>query len=130
MSKRGPKSERRAAKQKAQQAQTQTQQQQQPPQHETQTAEQPISAAVEEASQRQAATPLAEQPVSTGDGATTVGDRILPRILLFSGVPVSLGLLLLPGFYYLKVCIPRRLTVYDVPISYNAIGTDKAGFSR
>ena len=48
--------------------------------------------------------PLAEQPVrAPGDGAITVGDRILPRILLFSGIPVALGLLTLPGFYYLKV---------------------------
>ena len=102
MSKRGPKSERRSAKQTAKQAQAPPQQQQQQ-QQATQTAN-PIPRAVEEASQPQAATPLAEQPVSTDDGAMTVGDRILPRILLFSGVPVLLGLLLLPGFYYLKVC--------------------------
>lgn len=108
MSKRGPKSERRAAKEKVKQGQTSAPQQQQESQQQQQTTQLP--AAVEEASQPQAATPLAEQPVSTGDGATTVGDRILPRILLFSGVPVFLGLLLLPGFYYLKVSTVQART--------------------
>ena len=98
MSKRGPKSERRSAKQASKQAQPQPAQQQQA----EQTADQ-VPRAVEEAAQPQAPRPLAEQPVSTDDGANTVGDRILPRILLFSGLPVLLGLLLLPGFYYLKV---------------------------
>ncbi len=48
------------------------------------------------------------------DGAVTVGDRILPRILLFSGLPVALGLLLLPGFWYLKVramSVPGGMTM-------------------
>lgn len=67
-------------------------------------AQTPQCSAVEESAQPRAATPLVDQPVSNpDDGAITVGDRILPRILLFSGLPVFLGLLLLPGFWYLKV---------------------------
>lgn len=44
-----------------------------------------------------------EMQVRTADdGAVEVGDRILPRIFLFSGVPVVLGLASLPGFAYLN----------------------------
>lgn len=128
MSKRGPKSERRAAKEKVKQGQTSAPQQQQESQQQQQTSQLP--AAVEEASQPQAATPLAEQPVSTGDDATTVGDRILPRILLFSGVPVFLGLLLLPGFYYLKVVKGLEVPTFVVyAASFVFFGAGLAGIT-
>lgn len=39
-----------------------------------------------------------------------VTDRMLKRVILFSGTPVLLGLLLFPFFWYLKVC-----TLWDCP---------------
>lgn len=70
------------------------------------------------------------------DGAVEVGDRILPRILLFSGVPVVLGLASLPGAAYLNnVCtllsqhyshsfalnLMREGSIIDMSTSVNAI---------
>lgn len=43
-----------------------------------------------------------QQGAADDSASVTVGDRILPRILLFSGVPVLLGLASLPGFAYLN----------------------------
>jgi hypothetical protein len=38
-----------------------------------------------------------------------VVDRMLKRIFMFTGVPVGLGLALLPLFYYLKVSRPLQV---------------------
>ena len=44
--------------------------------------------------------------VQNDDGIvdTAVTDRMLRRVLTFSGIPVFVALLLYPGFWYLKVC--------------------------
>ena len=41
--------------------------------------------------------------VSSGEVPSYVANRMLMRIGLFSGVPVFIGICLLPVFYYLKV---------------------------
>lgn len=43
-----------------------------------------------------------------------VNDRILKRILLFSGGPVFLGFLLYPLFYYIKVGLQIDLPIWVV----------------
>lgn len=40
---------------------------------------------------------------STDTVPTTITDRMLKRILIFAGAPITVGLLLYPAFYYLKV---------------------------
>lgn len=43
-----------------------------------------------------------------------VTNRMLKRIVLFMGVPVMTGMLLLPGFYYLKVVQGLDIPTYVV----------------
>eukprot|EP00208_Stichococcus_sp_RCC1054_P000610 CAMPEP_0206144308 /NCGR_PEP_ID=MMETSP1473-20131121/23692_1 /ASSEMBLY_ACC=CAM_ASM_001109 /TAXON_ID=1461547 /ORGANISM="Stichococcus sp, Strain RCC1054" /LENGTH=209 /DNA_ID=CAMNT_0053540097 /DNA_START=63 /DNA_END=692 /DNA_ORIENTATION=+ len=83
---------------------------------------------------KQQGLPLSQQPQPRGpsdDAArVTVGDRILPRILLFSGVPLVLAMGSLPGFAYLN-----KVANIDVPpiavyvISGGLFGLALAGIS-
>lgn len=123
MAKRGPKSARRTkaadakSKSKASGATAENRQQTQQQQQQQQLTQQQL--------------PLASQQVrAAGDGAVEVGDRILPRMLLFGGLPVLVGMASLPGFAYLNKEMGVDLPVWAVYIvSGLFFGTGLAGIS-
>lgn len=55
-----------------------------------------------------------EAPGPRQEVPSAVNDRILKRILVFSGIPTVTGFLLLPLFYYLKVrCLGRCMVQFS-----------------
>ena len=74
------------------------------------TGEWEMSESADAQKRAQEAYPRTSQQDDVDDGIvdTVVTDRMLRRVLTFSGVPVVFAFLLYPGFYYLKV---RLLTL-------------------
>lgn len=113
MSKRGLKSERRAKKEESKPKRSSAESKTSSPAEETLNLQQLQQRQRQQSQQL----PVASQQVKAADdGAVEVGDRILPRILLFSGVPVFLGLVSLPGFAYLNNAMGIELPVWAVYI--------------